>query len=113
MSDKKAAGVVRPEVPDALSEEVAELMLERLRSRAQKHGPGAYAGPHEILGVLEEEFIELKLSITANTDSETAAELMDIAVGCIFGIASLIVTRRVRFEYVATENGPKAVWLGT
>jgi hypothetical protein len=86
--------IVRPEVHQEIIDVVGKVVRQMLEYRLRKHGPGAYAGPHEILGILEEEFLELKEAIVANDGTQTCAELVDIAVGCIFGVASLVTLGR-------------------
>jgi hypothetical protein len=66
----------------------------KLQDRVRKHGPGAYAGPHETLGILVEEMHELTESVRANRNDQTVDELVDVAVGAIFGVASLITLGR-------------------
>jgi len=81
----------------ALVFSAASAMLHR---RLLKHGPGAYAGPHEILGTIAEEYDELLDAVRSNVDADTAAELLDIAVGCVFGVASLLTLGRIPSEAV-------------
>ena len=85
----------RPDVPASEVERAISRMTERLVDRVEKHGPGAYAGPHETLGILDEEFDELRDAVRSNVDEDVAKELLDIAVGCIFGIASLRTVGRI------------------
>ena len=55
-----------------------------------KKGYGSFASTHEIDGVIEEEFNELKAAIHGNRPKEEiVAELIDIAVPAIFGIACI------------------------
>ncbi len=86
---------VRPEVPAIDALRVLTELRDALDRRLGKHGSGAYAGPHEILGVIDEEYDELRDAVRSNVDADTAAELMDIAVGCVFGIASLRTLGRI------------------
>jgi len=55
--------------------------LEKAAKAAAHYGP--YSSPHEVLGVLEEEFLELKQAIHANDWKAARAEAGDIAAVCI------------------------------
>ena len=68
----------------ALSDTKREL-LRRLKEKGQ----GTFASTHECLGIITEEYDELKEAIQANDNDWTRKELADIAVGCIFGIACI------------------------
>lgn len=87
---------IRPDVPISDVETVLSRVTEALLDRVEKHGPGAYAGPHETLGILLEEVHELHDAVRSNVDEDTAKELVDIAVGCIFGVASLRTLGRIK-----------------
>ena len=83
--------IPRPDVPYAeISRAIDELQVQ-LRYRLKQHGTGAYASSHEVAGVLDEEVQEFKESLHANDRPAQRDELMDIAVVCIFGWASLPV----------------------
>jgi NTP pyrophosphatase (non-canonical NTP hydrolase) len=60
----------------------------QLGVRIAKHGPESFIGPHETLGILWEEFAELCDAVRANDTRQVRAELMDIAVAAVFGMAS-------------------------
>ena len=75
------------------SENMAEAkyrILEKLHHRLQQHGPLSYASAHEILGIVAEEYHELVEAVQSNDCKEIESELIDIAVGCLFGVASLL-----------------------
>lgn len=63
-------------------------LAQKLQSRLQKKGFGAYASRHEILGIVTEEFQELTEAIRKD-DAEGydhySKECLDIAVAGIFG----------------------------
>lgn len=61
----------------------------KLEQRLQQHGPGSYIGPHEGLGILTEEYDELIDAVRSNDRAQVEKELIDIAVGALFGVASL------------------------
>lgn len=78
--------------------QVSEMVTARLKEK----GKGTFASTHEITGILLEEFDELVLAqrgikekptLSAPTRQATRAlykkELIDIAVACVIGIASI------------------------
>jgi hypothetical protein len=56
----------------------------------KKQGDGAFVGPHEALGVLTEEYHELVNAARSNVGPEYYGEVMDVAVTCVFEIASTL-----------------------
>lgn len=84
--------VQRPLVHERETDDILDVLREILKRRVAKHGPGAYAGPHEALGILLEEFKELTDAVQANDATAAWGEMLDIAVGAVFGMASLYVT---------------------
>lgn len=67
---------------------VSEVRSELERRIAEK-GSGAFASLHEAWGVIDEEVTEFKDEVQANDTLKARAELLDIAVAAIVGIASL------------------------
>jgi hypothetical protein len=66
------------------------LTVEELRRRTKEKGMGVMVSSHEIQGILDEEFDEFKDEVRNNGSAERKIEeLLDIAVGAIFGIASI------------------------
>lgn len=57
--------------------------------RCKEKGDHIYAGSHEILGTATEEYHELIDAVKSNDRQQTYAELLDLAVVCLFGMASL------------------------
>lgn len=82
----------RPEVKEHdISQGVVDIVT-KLKARLDKKGRGSYASRHEILGILEEEFLEAKEAIRKDGQEgydEYTAELLDIAVGGLFGYICL------------------------
>ena len=66
------------------------LIRQNLARRINQHGELSFISTHEICGVLDEEVREFKDTVHDNQAFEAAEELADIAVACIWGIASLI-----------------------
>ena len=61
-----------------------------MQTRLEEKGDGTFASSHEIYGVLAEEMAEFLQAIQQHkTPHELKAELMDIAVGAVFGIACI------------------------
>ena len=66
------------------------LSLDRhIKTRIERHGDDAYAGPHEALGHATEEYHELIEAVHDNDRAAVKAELIDLAVACVIGVASL------------------------
>ena len=72
----------------------------KLADRLEKHGLGGYVSAHETLGIVAEEYHELIDAVRSNNQDDVEAELIDIAVACIFGLASLREKKRVTTEVV-------------
>jgi hypothetical protein len=67
---------------------------ESLKSRLMKHGKYCFIGPHEILGTVEEEMHELREAVISNKPDAVIGELLDVAVGALFGVASMMAKER-------------------
>ena len=67
---------------------LASIGNETQRRLIQK-GFGTLASTHEILGIITEEFDELKDSVRSNNINEIVKEIHDIAVACHFAIACI------------------------
>lgn len=70
--------------------EASELIISKLAKRLLEKGSFGYISNHETLGIVAEEYHELVDAVRSNKDDEVKAELTDIAVGCLFGVASMI-----------------------
>ena len=60
-------------------------ILERL----DEHGDHSFASTHEILGVVQEEDLELVEAVRTNDIDKITAELTDIAVAATFALACI------------------------
>ncbi len=76
-------------VKDTVIQGAVAITVEKLKDRLKKHGVYSMMGPHEILGIVTEEYQELITATHQNLRQEVKSELVDIAVACIFGLASL------------------------
>ena len=65
------------------------IILNKLRYRLKEKGYGTFASTHEILGVLTEEYKEFVDAIQSGNQDDIESELIDIAVGSIFGVVCL------------------------
>ena len=67
------------------------ILKKKVKSRLDEKGYGTFASRHEILGILQEEYKELVDAIHSDKTygHEVASELLDIAVGAIFGYACI------------------------
>lgn len=67
---------------------------EKLKYRQRQKGMGAYASIHETLGWVAEEVYEFELEMAKNASISTwehsIEELKDVAVACVWGLASRI-----------------------
>lgn len=63
--------------------------IEKLKFRLQQKGYGTFSSKHEILGVITEEYKEFVDAVHGKNYDEMKGEIMDLAVGCIFGLACL------------------------
>lgn len=84
----------RVEVQDAEMAAAFAMLGEGLKRRLLKHGKKSFIGNHETLGVIQEEMVELTLAIQSNVDADVLAELLDVGVGALFGIASMMAITR-------------------
>jgi hypothetical protein len=93
-------------VPVPVLTKVLNELRHELQRRTDKHGPLCFIGPHETLGILDEEFDELRDAVRANDSEEERKELMDIAVGAVFGVASRDVREVTVAAPAASERSP-------
>jgi NTP pyrophosphatase (non-canonical NTP hydrolase) len=70
---------------EAALQKVQSKLLQRLAEK----GWGIYVSSHEILGILDEEFDELKDAVRDNDKAAITKECLDIAVGAVFALVSL------------------------
>lgn len=66
---------------------VSKKLMERLSYK----GRGIFVSSHEILGILTEEYLEYEneVHVGAGAIKNQSKELVDIAVACLVGIASM------------------------
>lgn len=84
----------RVEVEDTELTAAMALLAGNLTRRVREKGRGAFISDTEIRGAIDEEMDEVKEAMHDNDRNGTFEELMDLAVGCIFGVASLMAIER-------------------
>lgn len=83
------------ETRTAITPEQIESAIISLRNkityRLKQKGNGSLVSRHEIFGLISEEVHELEHALIENgpEHADFIAELLDVAVGCIFGIACI------------------------
>lgn len=81
---------VRKQLTGVALNDALRSVMTKLHYRANQKGMGTMASSHEILGLINEEVLEYTQAVQGNhLDSDKVEELKDIAVACIFGIASI------------------------
>jgi hypothetical protein len=80
---------VRKEITEHEEMLAIDSILLKLDEQLRKKGRGTFASIHEISGVLDEEVREFKDEIHSNNHADIVKELEDIAVTCLWGIASI------------------------
>lgn len=80
----------RPQISDEVLNRTLEEMVRAVGRRIENRGKGAYYSPHEGLGIIAEEYHELLEAVRGDDVVHVASEAMDIAVGCIFLVASFL-----------------------
>jgi hypothetical protein len=84
----------RVEVLDSEITAAFATLGDSLKKRLLQHGKDGFIGPHEILGTLEEEMHELREAVRSNKPPAVVSELLDVAVGALFGVASMMAKER-------------------
>ena len=77
----------RTQITEEQIELALQLLKDKLKYRLKQKGYGTFASTHEIAGVLDEEHRELKETVHYNNMEDFEKELLDIAVGAVFGVA--------------------------
>jgi type VI protein secretion system component VasK len=88
MIQKKSRTAQRRQLSKSNFYEVVGQLTAKIRQTAEKKGMGGCVSPHEILGIVEEEYEEFKAEVMNNDPDRAQEELLDIAVACIWGLAS-------------------------
>lgn len=82
----------RKQVPVGEIQKAIDEFTTKLKHRLQEKGSGTLASRHEIQGAVDEEWAEALVAIRRHGPGaleEYKQELLDIAVGCVFGAACI------------------------
>lgn len=90
---KQSVVVNDEEISEALT-----LLGIALKRRLVEKGHDSFVNAHEILGATEVEMVELKEAVHIKEPQRVIEELLDVAVGCVFGVASLKAHARPKDE---------------
>ncbi len=64
-------------------------IVHKLNKRLEQKSSSVFISSHEILGIVSEEFREFEDEVKKNDQVGIREELIDIAVGCIWGLVSI------------------------
>jgi len=64
-------------------------IVDKLYKRLNQKGYGTFSSRHEILGVITEEYKEFIDAVHSKDRENIKEEIMDLAVGAIFGLVCL------------------------
>ena len=81
--------MTRPEITEEQIALVVAAFEQELRRQLGRKGPRAFVSTHEVAGVVTEEYHEMLAALHGNDLGHFRSELLDIAVGCVFGVACL------------------------
>lgn len=79
----------RPEITDPQLSLAIAVFEQELRRHFAMKGPGSLVSTHEVAGVVTEEYHEMLAALRENDPDHFRSELLDVAVGCVFGVACL------------------------
>lgn len=86
-SQKRSDKDHRHQITEQQVDEAVAKVRFHLFSRLKQKGFGTWTSRHEILGFLTEEYHEAVEAVHSGSVNDIEAELVDVAVGCIFAIA--------------------------
>jgi len=89
MTDQKSPNMERPHFDEGNIFGCHTMVFEKLMQRLQEKGPGIYISSHETLGIVTEEYHELVKAVQDNDTEAQFDELLDLAVACVAGMASI------------------------
>ena len=79
----------RKEITNTQIEEAVAAFRKELARRLDQKGMGTFVSSHEIIGCVGEEYDEAKQDVHDNDNHQLRKELLDIAVGAVFGVACI------------------------
>lgn len=89
---------MRERLSQAAIDRAFEQLKDRYKHAVTKHGDGKFINTLEILGSLSQEFHEVQHADMAHSEENFKSELLDLAVVCIAGYASLLTEFSVEPE---------------
>ncbi len=79
----------RPQLTEAQVDAAVEVLRTNLKRRLHEKGWGAWLSRHEVLGIIAGEHKELIDAVQGEPQKCVKDELLDIAVGAVFGVACI------------------------
>lgn len=79
----------RPKITDENIQKSIKETIDAFNRKLEKKGKGALVSPIEILGKLTEEYFEVEEEVHKERLNDLKNELTDVAVVCLWGIASI------------------------
>jgi hypothetical protein len=79
----------RQEITHEEVEKAVEQFRRELARRLDQKGMGTFTSSHEIIGCVGEEYDEAKVAVHDNDNGQLRKELLDLAVGAVFGVACI------------------------
>jgi len=79
----------RKEINEHEIDEAIVKLKEKLKCVLKEKGKGTFTSRHEILGIITEEYYELIDAVRSESNYNVSNELLDIAVGAIFGMVCI------------------------
>lgn len=95
------------EVTDDQISEALTLLGQNLKRRLHDKGRESFINPKETLGDLRLEMNEVEEAVQIKDPHRIIDELLDVAVGCVFGVASIKAHARVQEPQKPTQGGTK------
>lgn len=95
------------EVTDDQLSEALTLLGTNLRRRLTEKGRDSFISPKETLGDLRLEMNEVEEAIQIKEPQRIIEELLDVAVGCVFGVASVKAHAQAQDIKKPTQGGSK------
>ena len=80
---------MRPQITDTHIGKALYQAEGKLRERLREKGAGILCTPHEVWGVMGEEWEEFKDAVEANDRAAVEDEVLDLAVAALVALASI------------------------
>ena len=84
----------RKQVSQETINQALDIIKAGFNRAIEKHGAGAFVGPHEGLGVLTEEYHELIDAVRSNRPDKLREEIVDVAASAIWMLVSSIECKK-------------------